>query len=210
MGAQGLRAAFGLPIWTLTLRISPFLRKLIPKPLLQVPRSGSSSLASGNSTNGPFPMPSAGDRGRGGWISPESWRPGQIGSPGPLGTAVKAGQPVPPPSLVSLSGISSPAPEPQAPPPVLLQGCPFVLSSALLRSLISNRTSFKRPAETLVSNYCFHARRRNNSEARRTEGPGHSLRVAGVRSAQGGPPLRCWCPGGPGAEGWRSVQAEGC
>lgn len=151
MGAQGLRAAFGLPIWTLTLRISPFLRKLIPKPLLQVPRSGSSSLASGNSTNGPFPRP-----------------------------------------------------------PVLLQGCPFVLSSALLRSLISNRTSFKRPAETLVSNYCFHARRRNNSEARRTEGPGHSLRVAGVRSAQGGPPLRCWCPGGPGAEGWRSVQAEGC
>lgn len=62
-GAQGLRAAFGLHIWTLTLRTSPFLRKLIPKPLPQVPRPGSSSLASGNSTNGPFPRPSAGDRG---------------------------------------------------------------------------------------------------------------------------------------------------
>ncbi|XP_010841513.1 PREDICTED: uncharacterized protein LOC104990893 [Bison bison bison] len=61
--APGLRAAFGLHIWTLTLRTSPFLRKLIPKPLPQVPRPGSSSLASGNSTNGPFPRPSARDRG---------------------------------------------------------------------------------------------------------------------------------------------------
>lgn len=73
----------------------------------------------------------------GAWISPGPWRPGQIGGPGPLGTAVKTGQPVPPPSLSEseLSLKPCPAPESQAPPPVLLQGCPLyfpLLFSALL------------------------------------------------------------------------------
>lgn len=102
-----------------------------------------------------------------------------------------------------------PAPRPQAPPPVCSRVALLSFPLPFSRSLISNRTSFKRPAETLVSNYCFHARRRNNSEARRTEGPGHSLRIrwSEEESAQEAHPSDAGALV-DGAEGW-NVQAEG-
>lgn len=63
-----MRAAFGLPIWTLTLRISPFLRKLIPKPLPQGASAWQLLPGIWKQHQGLFPGPQL--ETRWGWISP--------------------------------------------------------------------------------------------------------------------------------------------
>lgn len=163
-----------------------------------MPRPGSSSLASVNSTRA--------------FSQALSWKPGGAGFlPGPGAwsdrwprtsgnSCENRSRPVPPPSVSESELRLKPCP---APPPSR-KPRPGSCSRAALRpslcSLISNRAGFKRPAEPLASDYsCFQARRRNYSEARRMEGPGHSLRGAGGRSTEGGPLFRCSCPGGPGA-----------
>ena len=108
-GGQGLRAAFGLPIWTLTLAAPPWHLETAP---------------------GPFPRPSAGNQGRLDFSpAQEAWSDRWPRTSG--NSCANRSQPVPPPSLSESELSLKPCP---APPLVLLQGCP--LSFPLLFSAL--------------------------------------------------------------------------